>query len=438
LPTTDDLSCADFLRTRLFALIAIALLIGLPGSSRADPAHDWSPAELAILGSLSLGNLPPLPAAPSNALADDSRAAHLGHRLFFDTRFSSNGQVACATCHQPTRAFTDGQVLGQGVGTATRNTMTIVGGAYSPWLFWDGRKDSLWSQALVPMENAAEHGGTRTRYAHLIAQDRHYRQAYEELFGPMPDISDASRFPPSAGPVGDPTLHQAWRAMQSVDRDAINRVFVNLGKSIAAYERRLQPGRSRFDWYVETLNSGDRRRATAILTDEEVTGLRLFIGTGQCVRCHNGPLFTNHSFHNTGTPDLTGKWKDRGRQSGVQELLGDEFNCLGKYSDAASAACVELNFLKTSDPHFERGFKTPTLRNVSKTAPYMHAGQFRTLAEVLTHYNVAPRQSVGRSELTPLGLSAIHLTQLEAFLRTLDSETHSPPHFLRPPPKHAN
>src|SRR5690606_15553813 len=107
--------------------------------------------------SLSIKSLPPLPPDPSNRYGDDPRAAALGHQLFFDTRLSANGKVSCATCHDPGRDFQDGLPLAVGVGTNTRRTMPIAGTAYSPWMFWDGRKDSQWSQALGPLESPVEH-----------------------------------------------------------------------------------------------------------------------------------------------------------------------------------------------------------------------------------------------------------------------------------------
>lgn len=105
----------------------------------------WSEAEVVTLKSLWIGSLPALPPDPSNTYADDPKAVEFGQQLFFDTRFSSNGEVACATCHKPELMFTDGLPLAKGVGTTTRKSMTIIGTAYSPWLFWDGRKDSQWS-----------------------------------------------------------------------------------------------------------------------------------------------------------------------------------------------------------------------------------------------------------------------------------------------------
>ena len=399
-------------------------------SVRSD---SWSDTELVTLRSLWIGSLAPLPPDPSNAVGDDPRAVRLGHRLFFDTQFSSDGQVACATCHIPALSFTDGRKLGRGVGTAGRNTMTILGAAYSPWFFWDGRKDSQWSQALGPMESAVEHGGNRTKFAHILASEAEYRAAYKELFGEVPDLSGRNRFPLSAGPVADPQSRAAWQRMTAKDRDTVSGIFANIGKVIAAYERRIVPGPSRFDRYVEAVLAGDERAGHNIFSEDEVAGLRLFIGRGQCVRCHNGPLFTNNDFHNTGVPRFPSMPDDKGRSAGVTAALADEFNCLGKYSDAEKNDCNELRFAKTGGPELLGAMKTPTLRSISKTWPYMHAGQHTTLELVLDHYNRAPSAQIGMSELNPLGLTRAELTALRKFLLTLDSPPDVKPDFLSPP-----
>lgn len=118
---------------------------------------------------MSLAELDLLPRDPTNRVADDPSAADLGRRLFFDTRLSANGRVACSTCHQADRGFQDGIALANGVGTTARRTMPIAGMARSSFLFWDGGKDSLWAQALGPLESPVEHGGTRAQYAHVVA-----------------------------------------------------------------------------------------------------------------------------------------------------------------------------------------------------------------------------------------------------------------------------
>jgi cytochrome c peroxidase len=394
----------------LFCFIAIGVACSSFGQTR------WSDEELTTLQSLWIGNLPPLPADPSNKYAEDGRAAALGQKLFFDTRFSSNGEVACATCHMSDKLFQDGIPLSHGVGTTNRRAMTLVGTAYSPWFFWDGRKDSQWSQALGPLESAVEHGGNRTLYAHLVVEN--YADEYTALFGPLPDLS---KLPINAGPAAGPEAAANWAAMSPANREAVTRIYVNMGKSIAAYERLLVPGKSRFDQFVEAVVNHDNQLADPILTPEEIAGLKLFIGEAHCTNCHSGPLFTNNDFHNTGIPVVTGRPEDVGRFKGAQQVLVDEFNCLSIYSDARPAQCVELNFLVAEDHDLIRQFKPPSLRNVAERGPYMHAGQFATLEDVLHHYNSAPEAPAGHSELEPLNLSEEQLGQIIAFLKTLSA-----------------
>ena len=151
----------------------------------------WNAADLAVLASLRLSQLPPTPKDPSNAVEDSPAAIELGQRLLNDARFSANGAVSCASCHDPKKQFQDGLPVGRGVGIGSRRAMPIVGAGHSPWLFWDGRKDSLWSQALGTLEDAVEHGGNRTRYARLMSQ--HYRSEYDAVFKAMPDLAAVPR-----------------------------------------------------------------------------------------------------------------------------------------------------------------------------------------------------------------------------------------------------
>jgi len=426
----------------LACLGALLLVVatGVACSSReSDPAADdlfgWSQAEVVTLESMWLSTLPPLPPDPSNAVADNPDAAGLGQQIFFDPRFSANGGVSCATCHQPDRMFTDGLPKAKAIGTTARGTPTIVGTAYSSWFFWDGRRDSQWSQALAPMESAVEHGGNRTQYVHIIDENEAYRVQYEAIFGPMPDFSDRVRFPDQAGPVEDPAAAGAWQEMNPEDRRSVNQVFANLGKAIAAYERQIMPGPSHFDDYVQALLAGDEAAMAEALTSEEIAGLRLFIGQGKCTQCHNGPLLTNNGFHSVGVPAPEGKEPDIGRFSGVQQALDNEFNCLGSYSDAGSDDCLELRFAKTTGMELMSAFKVPTLRNVAETAPYMHAGQFATLGQVLVHYKEAPAGPSGHTDLQPLDLAETEIDELEAFLASLSGPLDAAAYLLAPPLK---
>lgn len=408
-----------------FILFGIALLISAC-STFGQVA--WSEEELAKLRSLWIGSLGPLPIDPSNQYADDPRAAAFGQKLFFDTRFSSNGKVACATCHMPDKLFQDGTSLAHGVGTTDRRTMTLIGTAYSPWFFWDGRKDSQWAQALGPMESPLEHGSNRTYYAHII--DQYYRAEYEAIFGPMPQVS---HLPVLTGSVQSPEVTAGWEAMSPEDQENVTWIYVNMGKSIAAYERHLIPGASRFDQYVEAILNNDNQTAKTILTSDEIAGLRLFIGEANCTNCHNGPLFTNNDFHNTGVPTAESLPDDIGRAGGTQKVLADDFNCLSIYSDAEPEDCAELRFMVADGRDLERQFKPPSLRNVAERGPYMHAGQFATLQEVLNHYNTAPQAPAGHSELKPLNLSEEEIAHIIAFLKTLNSPINADAQWLIKP-----
>ncbi len=246
------------MKSRWMFFMLMLLMAVLVAACQSDP-NQWNADEKQILRGLWLGSLKPLPPDPSNRYADDDKAAKLGQKLFFDTRFSANGQVACATCHHPDKLFQDGLPLSHGVGTTARRAMTIVGTAYSPWLFWDGRKDSQWAQATGPMESAVEHGGNRTQYAHLIAQ--FYRADYEAIFGPLPDLSS---LPANAGPVADPTAKAAWDALPEAARVMVSRIYANMGKAIAAYDRKLMPGPAKFDRYVEAILKDDLAAARTI------------------------------------------------------------------------------------------------------------------------------------------------------------------------------
>jgi len=392
-----------------------------------DSAHDWTLQERNILESLWLGTLPALPADPSNAVADNEAAADFGHKLFFDTRLSENSEVSCASCHQPELLFTDGLPRGRGVGETPRATMPIAGLAYSNWFLWDGRSDSMWAQALGPLENPKEHAGSRNQFAHIVFSDTDYRQQYESIFGSLPDLSDLKRFPPMAGPVEDPDVGAAWASMSAADQDAVNRIFANIGKAIAAFERQISYMPSKFDNYVEVILAGGSAEGEHIFNDAEVRGLRLFIGKANCIDCHNGPLLSNHAFHNTGVPPAADLPPDLGRLDGITLAIADPFNCTGAYSDATARDCVHLRFARTEGQDLVAAFKVPSLRSVNRDSPFfMHSGQFSTLEQVLDHYNQAPAAANGVTELFPLNLDAGELQDLIAFLHTLSAPLVTP------------
>lgn len=386
---------------RPFSLFCLTVLMVITGCGHPSLAEDtasegvWTPFERKLLQRLWLDNLPPPPADPSNRYAEDPEAADLGEHLFYDTRLSDNQAVSCATCHQPENYFTDGLPRSKAIGETRRGAPSLIGTAYSAWLYWDGRRDSHWSQALTPLETPAEHGFDRHRALDVISQDTDLRSAYEKVFGALPG--------------------------EHADEESIDHAFANFGKAIAAFERRLLPTASRFDRYVGAILNGSADPET-ILDPEEIAGLKLFLSEkAQCTRCHSGPLFTNFGFHNIGLIELKRGVRDYdfGRVKGIKEAIADPFRCDGPYSDAGPGDCLEEQFVKTKGQELAGAFKVPTLRNVAETAPYMHDGRFPTLHDVLAHYREAPKRRLGHQELNPLDLSAEEVDQLVAFLGTL-------------------
>jgi hypothetical protein len=193
----------------------VAMHSGLSNTVASDSRAGWSATDLLAIKFQAFTNLPRLQKAPSNLVADNPLAAALGKALFFDARFSANGAVSCASCHKPDRQFQDDLRLARGIAQAGRRTMSLAGTAFHPFLFWDGRKDSLWSQAPGPLENPAEHGADRTMIARLIAAN--YRADYETLFGTLPDFGE---FPAHATPTGSPETIKAWMTLTAEQQRA--------------------------------------------------------------------------------------------------------------------------------------------------------------------------------------------------------------------------
>lgn len=410
-------------RCRLALLACLAAACSHDGGSGPNPIETpgWTATELVLLRELALDRLPVLAPDPSNRYGDNPAAAALGEQLFADTRLSANGEVSCGTCHVAEQQFQDGLPLAHGVGTTARRTMPVMATAYNRWQFWDGRRDSQWAQALTPLESAAEHATTRLGVVRVVAD--HYAVEYQALFGALPDLAG---LPQEAGPVADPVAAAAWGAIPADRQDAINRAFANVGKSIAAFERQIGYGPSRFDRYVEAVADGKPVPDDARLSADERVGASLFVGKGKCITCHTGPLLTDQQFHNIGVGPSAGAAADEGRWAGARAVRDDPFNCLGAYSDAAAAECSALTQLQVDNPATHGAFKTPSLRNVADRAPYMHAGQHATLEAVMEHYNMAPAAAEGTSELVPLGLTDREMAQLVAFMRALSGGVVTP------------
>ncbi|UVK52382.1 c-type cytochrome [Mesorhizobium sp. AR02] len=395
---------------RLVCILALMVAVVLGGCGKPD----FSDTEKKTIASLMLSALPSLKPDTTNRFADVPAAAALGSTLFFDLGMSRDGTVSCSTCHKIDRQFQDDLPQAVGVGRTNRRTMALAGVARDPWFFWDGRRDSLWAQALTPLENPLEQAGNRAAYAHYIKA--RFGERYERIFGPLPDFSG---IPLNASPLGTDAEKAAWNTMSDAQRDAINRVYANIGKAIAAFERSIEPSQTRFDRFALDLVTGAEPKGDAVFTREEILGLKLFIGKANCVTCHNGPRFTDNGFHNTGVPPVADLPPDRGRVDAVSQVEADPFNCFGAYRDGDVSACGELRFMVKDAPQLIRAYKTPSLRGAATRPPYMHAGQFSSLDEVVAHYAKAAPSAEGVSEIHPLELSDRERAALVAFLKTL-------------------
>jgi cytochrome c peroxidase len=400
----------------LFLGFCLTLLVSLA----ARAANTWTEQQLETMKQLWIGQLQGLPVSPGNRFADDPRAAKLGYLLFFDPNMSSNGEVSCATCHAPDEGFAERKPVSEGIAKVSLNAPTIIGAAYSPWQFWNGRADSLWAQALGPLENAKEMGGNRFAIARYVTKT--YAAQYQALFGAIPEV--LTREPTlNASPVTASSQVTAWLRLEPEEREAVNRVFANVGKAIEAYERLLIPTSrswSRFDVFSQAVSDPESRDLN-LLSEDEQEGFKLFVGEAGCVTCHSGPRLTDDLFHDTGFAVT----KEPGRASGIEAVLAAEFNCISPFSDAPADACQNLRDLLSLYPNAStsgvpdnqrHAFKTPSLRNVSQTAPYGTDGRYPTLKSLLEAKNNPPQ-----GELKPLDLSPLQLRQLEAFLKALDT-----------------
>ena len=286
-----------------------------------------------------------LPVPEDNPLSPERVA--LGRTLFFDPILSRDRRLACAGCHDPERAFTDGRALSVGVfgRVGTRSVPTLVNRAYGRSFFWDGRTSSLEDQVLQPIQDPKEMDMALSDVVVRLRRDRAYSARFQARFGRIP-------------------------------------THVDLAKALASYVRTILSGDAPIDRYV----NGDLDALSAQARD----GLRIFRRRGNCTACHVGPTFTDERFHNTGVA-----WQDG-------ELLDP-----GRYT-------------VTSKEEDRGAFKTPTLREVALTAPYMHDGSIATLEDVVEFYTDGGRQNPFLDrELRPLRLTEDEKTALVAFLRSL-------------------
>jgi cytochrome c peroxidase len=364
--------------------LLLALAAGLTGVWLVVPALAAGPEP-------PLG-LPPLPVPAGSPVTPEKLA--LGERLFNDQRFSKTGKVSCASCHAPEKAFTDSPLrVSEGIDklTGTRNAPTIVNSAYFPTLFWDGRSPSLEDQALHPFVNPVEMA--------------------------LPDHQ-----PILAVIRGDPGYAKAFKSVFGKPANAITMAEVTA--AIAAFERTLISGNSPFDRW----RYGGEENA---LTEAQKRGFDVFINQGRCVSCHvveqTQALFTDNRFHNVGVginaiqddiPALAGEFlraRATASQVDVQVLTNKKTSELGRF--AVTKGSGEVG-----------SFKTPTLRNIALTAPYMHDGSLATLKDVVVHYN---NGGVTRKEdrvndylsggIRPLNLGDQEIDDLVAFMEALTS-----------------
>lgn len=394
-------------------------------------AFAWTPRERRLMRSLTL----PRSAAPS-AGGDHDRAARLGHRLFFDNTLSGDGHTSCASCHQPGRYFSDNRVA-PARSTNGRNAPTLIGVAQQRFFNWDGAHDSLWSQALSPLESDVEMDSSRV--ALVVKLAAHYRDDYEAIYGELPDRATLAALPLAASPKRGDAERLAWERLPPETRAEIDRHFANIGRALAAYQQRLAHRESRFDHYVATLETRSEEAASHILNENERAGLRLFIADKtQCLRCHNGPNFSSGAFHNIGTKAAANGAIDPGRAAGLEKLQKNPFNCRATRRANTEQHCEDLAHLPRGENALLSGaFKVPSLRNVALTYPYMHDGRFESLSEVIDYYAGASKRLPPTTlhELPAIDLSVEERTQLAAFLASLTAPRN--PHFwARAPHRH--
>ena len=310
----------------------------------------------------------------------------LGEALYFDKRLSVDGTVSCATCHDPATAFADRNGLAVGVGgrVGTRNVPTTLNAMFNESQFWDGRARSLEEQAMQPLLNPLEMGmPDREAVVARLNAIPQYSRGFEAAFG--------------TGPIK----------------------FDDVVRAIASYERTLLSADSPFDRFM----AGDPRA----ITEAQRRGWKLFRGKANCIACHTfsreSPFFTDNKFHNTGitagglnleelSNSLRSKSPDNLDRQRVGELAHlNEFTELGR-------------FLITRQKQDTGAFKTPTLRDIELTAPYMHNASEKTLLDVMKFYNQGGIKNGYLDEkIQPLNLSDEELSDLVEFMRALTSDS---------------
>ncbi len=348
----------------------------------------------------SHGPWPPSSAVdPSNRVSGRAEAIAFGQRLFFDGRLSSTGVISCAWCHQAGRAWTDGRARAQALAPGERNTQSLFNLAAHRWFGWAGSSDSLWMASLRAIVDAREMGSSAARVAREMRRRPDLACEYRVVFG------------------------------REVPLDDDEAVLADVAKALAAFQQTLSTGRTAFDAFRDALMHDDRV-AMAAYPRSAQRGLRLFVGRGNCSLCHTGPNFTNGEFHDIGIPFFVRPGVvDPGRHAGLRAVLASPYNLLGRHNDEASRANAIATRHATLEHRHWGEWRTPSLRNVELTAPYMHNGLLPTLHEVVRRYSELDLDRLhGDREqiLRPLRLGPEQIDDLIAFLRTLTSPVEPP------------
>ena len=335
----------------------------------------------------------PAPAGndPSNRVSGRRAAIAWGEKLFHEPRLSVDRKVSCASCHDAKRDFTDGLARGRGLAGVDRNTPTVANVRFNRWFGWDGAGDSLWAQSLRPMLDPREMGSDISRIAATVRRTPALASGYRRAFGAAP-------------PADDEVL------------------AIDVAKALAAFQETIETGRTPFDEFRDALARGDRVAAARYPLAAQ-RGLAIFIGKGQCDVCHLGPAFTNGEFHDVGIPHFLASGSvDAGRYEGIKKLQANRHNLLGPYNDDPTrGTAMGTRHVEAQHRNFGE-FKVPSLRNVARTAPYMHNGSLATLADVVRHYSEIDENRLhadGERILKPLKLTDAERADLIAFLESL-------------------
>ncbi len=340
----------------------------------------------------------------SNRVSGKAETVVFGEQLFFDLRLSGTGTVSCASCHVPEKNWADGRKLGVALGEADRNTPSVMNVRHYRWFGWDGAHDNLWSQSVRPLLDPKEMGASERQVAQTVRNHADLACGYRKAFGQAPATDDET-------------------------------LMIDIGKALAAFQETLVTGRAPFDDFRDAVARNDWK-AAATYPENARRGARIFMGKGNCSLCHFGPQFTNGEFHEIGIPILKKSGGiDWGRYQGIKMLRASRFNLLGTYNDdKVRATGQSTRFVDLLPQTFEQ-FKTPGLRNVALTAPYMHNGQRATLRDVVKHYSeidvtqlhvahiyagdVMAEAVPVDTVLQPLKLSEQEISDVVAFLESL-------------------